>query len=156
MERLSFLLLAPLAGLELPRKLILAPDVELLPVPFAALLLPGESRALGLEHDLIQVPSAGYLLAGNQARPISSFPKTIIAFADPVFSTDDPRVRPTTRQPPPAAALSRLPYTAELDVAASLVPPARRRILRGFQASRSSLEHLPAGEMQWSISPPTP
>ncbi len=146
MERLSFLLLAPLAGLELPRKLILAPDVELLPVPFAALLLPGESRALGLEHDLIQVPSAGYLLAGNQARPISSFPKTIIAFADPVFSTDDPRVRPTTRQPPPAAALSRLPYTAELDVAASLVPPARRRILRGFQASRSSLEHLPAGE----------
>ena len=155
MERLSFLLLAPLAGIELPRRLILVPDVELLPVPFAALRLPGESRALGLEHDLIQVPSAGYLLAGNQARPISSFPKTIIAFADPVFSTDDPRVSSTARQEPPAGALSRLPYTTELDVAASLVLPTRRRILRASRPAARPWNACRPASMQWSISPPT-
>jgi CHAT domain-containing protein len=144
MQRLSLTLLAPLYRMDLPPRLILAADVALLPVPFAALRIPGESRALGLEHDLIQVPSAGYMLAGNQARPISAFPKTILAFADPVFSADDPRVgaaAPPTS--PNSAALSRLPFTAELDVAESLVPAAHRQFLRGFQASRSALQRLP-------------
>jgi len=50
-ERLSLILLAPLHRIDLPSRLILAPDVALLPVPFAALRVPGESRALGLEHD---------------------------------------------------------------------------------------------------------
>jgi len=47
----------------------------------------------------------GYLLAGNQARPISAFPKTIIAFADPVFSADDPRVSSTASPARPLPAL---------------------------------------------------
>jgi CHAT domain-containing protein len=127
--------------------LIVVSDVALLPVPFAALRIPGESRALGLEHEFVQAPSAGYLLAGNRSRPIAAFPKTILAFADPVFSADDPRVRPSV--PPvshPASALSRLPFTAELDVATALVPPARRRFLRSFDASRSTLERVPVDE----------
>ncbi|MEO8660262.1 MAG: CHAT domain-containing tetratricopeptide repeat protein [Bryobacteraceae bacterium] len=144
LQRLSALLLAPLAGLELPTRLILAPDVSLLPVPFAALRIPGERQALGLQHDLIQVPSAAYLEAGNQVRPLSAFPKTLLAFADPVFSADDPRVTlPPSPDPPAIRTLSRLPFTAELDAAAALVPPARRQILRGFQASRASLQSLP-------------
>jgi CHAT domain-containing protein/tetratricopeptide (TPR) repeat protein len=146
-RKLSLTLLGPLYQMELPPRLILSLDSALLPLPFAALRLPGESRALGLEHDLIQIPSAGYLHSGNEPKPISAFAKTILVFADPVFSADDPRVHgalPERNRSNPA--LSRLPFTAELDVVSRLVPPGRRKVLEGFQATRSSLERLPLGD----------
>ncbi len=144
MRRLSVTLLGQLANAQLPQRLILVPGGVLHRVPFAALWLPNAVTQLGLAHDLVQIPSAAYLMAGKRPQPLNQFPQTILAVADPVFSTNDPRV--TGQHAKPLAGtgldLGRLAFTSEIDTIESLVPRSRRRTLRGFDASRAMLGRL--------------
>lgn len=127
----------------LPPHLIVAPDADLHAVPFALLLKPDGQR-LGLAHDLINTPSASFLLAGKVPRAPEEFRKSILMLADPVYSSSDPRLAGV---PIPAAPhrpwLARLPFAAEIDAVRQTVPPARRQELLGFDASLSRLGQLP-------------
>jgi tetratricopeptide (TPR) repeat protein len=145
MRSLSRTLLGPLSGVALPRLLVIVPDGILNRVPFAALLLPSTSTGLGLTHDIICVPAASFLLAGRAPRSTSSFPKSLLALVDPIYSMRDPRAAGVSSggaASPAAPDLARLPYAAELDEAALLIPPSRRLILRGFDAVPGNLLSL--------------
>lgn len=139
-------LLGPLAGNSLPRRLILAPDGALHALPFAALKLESEGEPLGIAHDLIQVPSAGFLIAGREPRPIGEFPRTVLLVADPVYSSRDPRAPANSKKWEVSSNLSRLPFGAEIDDIGPLVPASKRVILRGFDASPSVLASIKLGE----------
>jgi CHAT domain-containing protein len=149
MRTVSRTLLSQLPETSLPGRLILVPDGSLFRLPFAALRLPGSGRTLGLDFDLIEIPTAAYLGAGRKPRTISEFPRSLLAVADPVFSAADPRVvQPADKKIPPlgtgaGADLARLPFSAELDSAALLIPASKRQILRGFSASPGQLRQLP-------------
>jgi CHAT domain-containing protein len=142
---LSTTLLGPLAGERLPERLILALDGALHRVPFAALRTGPRTPCLGVRHELIETPSAAYLIAGRTPRPLDAFPRTFLAVVDPVFSATDPRLG-TLRKTAAAdgqAELARLPFTGELDVVRAAVAAARRLVLSGFEASRAGLAKLP-------------
>jgi CHAT domain-containing protein len=140
---LSNQLFASFIPKELPQTLVIVPDGALHRLPFALLHPSLGSGPLGLSHDLIQVPAASVLLIAQPSRPLASFPKTILAVADPVFDASDPRVTAHT-VPLPASitepALPRLPFTADIAAISALQPPSRTVILRGFQASRHNFE----------------
>lgn len=140
--RLSSVLLGPLSEKQLLSRLVLAPDGILYKVPLAALQLSGAAEPLGVDHDLVQAPSASYLLNGARPRPISQFPQTVLAIVDPVFSADDPRVKNRCPQEHAAEKWPRLPFNGEVDLIEAMVPPARRRILRSFDASRAMLARI--------------
>jgi CHAT domain-containing protein/Tfp pilus assembly protein PilF len=143
LKKLSATLLGQLSTIHLPERLILVPDGVLHRVPFAALRLPDGVERLGLAHDLVQIPSATYLVVGAQPRPIQKFPQTILAITDPVFSANDPRVTGNRSQSQAANTdLARLPFDYEIETIESRVPRSRFRILRGFAASRATLRHL--------------
>jgi CHAT domain-containing protein len=139
MQQLSSLLLGYLRNVPLPGRLIIIPDGALHRVPFAALFLPGTTKSLGLVHELLQAPGAGYLMDGRKPRPLSSFPRSILAIADPVFSSEDPRVKLTNGRGGAVASsqstLGRLPFRTDVDTLLSLIPSARRTILSGFDAN---------------------
>jgi len=152
LRHLSATLIGPLRDMALPVRLVLVPDGVLTRVPFAALADHGH-RPLGLEHDLLQIPSAAYLLAGKEPRRVSEFPRAFLAITDPVFSLSDPRVSsktpPDSRLKPsgaPEMPLARLPFADELDLVSTLVPFSRRRVLRGFDANPDELARLPLRE----------
>jgi len=140
LRQLSAMLLDPLAQVQLPPRLILVLDGVLNRVPMAALRLPRTREALGLRFDLICAPSAAYLLAAKPPLPVSVYPRSVLALADPVFGPDDPRL---TAAPIPAASTASLPrlfFTGEVNALKSLIPPARLRILRGFDATPAALQ----------------
>jgi CHAT domain-containing protein len=141
LRELSAMVLGPFRDIAPPPRVIIVPDGILNQVPFAALELPEAKQPLGLQRDLMQVPSASFLAAGVRPRNVSEFPKALIGIADPVFSPEDPRVarRPRRSEGGPAFDLPRLPFTAELQEAVELLPGARTRILRGFDANLDAL-----------------
>lgn len=143
-KKLSAILLGKLSGVRLPQRLILVPDGILHQVPFAALKSPDAAAPLGFSHDLVQAPSAAYLAVGRHPRSISEFPQTMLAMVDPVFSGTDPRI-PAKYQKTlhdDSDPLPRLLFTAEVKVIESLVDKSRRKVFRGFDASRQMLESL--------------
>lgn len=99
LERLSELVLDPLAGLLDGQRLLIAADGALHYVPFAALPLPGSSGPsvpLITEHEVVQVPSASALLVLRDQRdedpdrhPAAGL---LAVLADPVFDARDPRL----------------------------------------------------------------
>ena len=146
LRRLSSVLIGPLAGVHLPSRLVLVLDGVLNRVPMAALRLPGAHEAIGLNFDMIQAPSAAYLLAAKPPRPISAFPRTVLAIADPVFGAEDPRVSAPLPQTPNRSSLPRLPFTGELVALKSLVRPSRIRVLQSFDATPATLRQLSLGD----------
>lgn len=122
---LSRLLLSQIRS-ELPERVIVVADGNLARVPFAA--LDWQGSPLGLKKDLLQLPSATFLLAGKAIPQNSTFPKSVLALADPIFG---PRNK--------AWPLSRLPFTEDVAVLEKLVPEARRSILRGMAANLGAL-----------------
>lgn len=143
LRRLSRILLGPLEGTKLPPRLILVLDGPLNRTPMGALVLPRGS-ALGLSHDVVQAPSAAFLLAGRPPRAPSEYPRSVLAVADPVYSADDPRVVIQRSSSPPAGdpGLARLPFVEDLKTIASLIPSSRFLFLQGFRANPATLRQV--------------
>jgi CHAT domain-containing protein/tetratricopeptide (TPR) repeat protein len=112
-------LLGPLAGHPAIRRLVVVAEGALLSVPFTALPDPRTGRPLVRDHELVALPSASTLAVLRReaaGRPAAT--GRVAVLADPVYDTEDPRVRarlrrapaaPPARQPPAArAGLSRL------------------------------------------------
>ncbi len=144
MRRLSATLLGHFKDAELPRSLILVLDGDLNRVPFAALRL-SDREYLGFRHDLVQAPSAAFLLQGNVPKPVSEFPKTVLALYDPIFSTDDPRAPSGLRKRKelPHEHFARLPFHEELKTIAQFVPRGRYDFLGGADANIPALQRMP-------------
>jgi len=116
---LSRALLGPIDDLDAYEQLIVASDGLLNYVPLAALPHPraaepaGGSRPLVLSHEVVCVPSLAAMLAigdrsaaraGQSASPVERRRPRIAVLADPVFTADDPRVRPAALGQPNAAS----------------------------------------------------
>lgn len=96
---LSEMLLGPVAEQLGTKRLLIVGDGLLHYIPFAALPAPslsqvGDFRPLIVDHEIVDLPSASVLLSlqrrnANRQRPT----KAVAIVADPVFETDDPRVR---------------------------------------------------------------
>jgi CHAT domain-containing protein/Tfp pilus assembly protein PilF len=147
LRAVSLGLLGPLGARTLRSRVIVVPDGVLTRIPFAALEVSG-NRRLGLSHQLVQLPSAAYLVAEGTPKDISDFPRAILAVADPVYSADDPRVtiRPALRSRDSEPDLVRLPFMKEIDTIQTLVSQARRQILRGFDANAAAVEKSPLAD----------
>lgn len=146
LRRLSIILLGSLAGVRLPPRLVLVLDGVLNRIPMAALRPPWAHEAIGLSFDIVQAPSAAYLRAAKPPRPISAFPRTVLAIADPVFGADDPRVAAAPTEAARPASLPRLPFTGELATLRSLVLPPRIQVLQSFDATPANLRKLNLGD----------
>jgi CHAT domain-containing protein/Tfp pilus assembly protein PilF len=96
--RLSQMVLGPIAGKLLRKRLLIVADGALHYVPFAALPVraPGKTTLpLVAEHEIVNLPSASVLAVlrrERMGRPLA--PKTVAVLADPVFDRGDSRVRP--------------------------------------------------------------
>ena len=145
--RLSTLLLGKLGDAELPGHLIFGLDGSLNRVPTAALRGP-KGGYLGLERDLGETPSGTFLVSGMKPRPTASFPKDILAFADPVFSTEDERVdaRPASKRAAGDKTLQQLYFATELKALKRIVPANRLTVLKGFEAVPSALRKMPVAQ----------
>jgi CHAT domain-containing protein/Flp pilus assembly protein TadD len=119
---LSRMLLGPAAGQLSDKRLVIVASGALGYLPFAALPEPGDESAapapLLVKHEIIALPSASSLavirreLAGRARAP-----ETAAVFADPVFSSDDPRIA--------AIAGSRKSVEAHPQSVNSVHPPGR-------------------------------
>ena len=80
-------ILKPLAGRPLPRRLLVVADGALATVPFAMLPDPADPGApLLTRHEVVGLPSAGYLAELRRRPPARGAPDRLIAVvADPVF-----------------------------------------------------------------------
>ncbi len=109
LERLSQLLLGPVAAELGGKRLVIVADGALQYLPFAALPVAGEPLVVG--HELVYLPSAAVLAELRRSRAERPMPaRTLAVFADPVFSASDPRVAHS--QPPSAAPSPTLLDTA--------------------------------------------
>jgi CHAT domain-containing protein/tetratricopeptide (TPR) repeat protein len=142
LRKLSEVLLGPLAEFRLPPRLVLVLDGVLNRVPMAALRPPWSREFLGLSFELIQAPSAAYLLAVKPPRPIAAVPISALVIADPVFGDSDPRVTAAPQMVSRPFSPARLPFTGDVAALSLLLPPSRIRILRGFDATPSTLRSL--------------
>lgn len=125
--RLSDMLIAPLAKRITGKRLLVVADGMLQYVPFAALPVPGSSAApvpMLVEHEIVNLPSASVLavLRRETAKRAQS-PKTVAVLADPVFESDDPRLRARGRAVQQARADAS---SAPADTAAGARNPALR------------------------------
>ena len=96
---LAQVLLGPVAGRLPGKKLLIIPDGKLQYVPFAALPKPGTNRLLVDDHEIVMLPSVSVLDQLRRdltARPSAS--KSLIVFADPVYSLNDERFKSLTNK----------------------------------------------------------
>jgi len=99
---LSQILLGPAAAELKNKRLLIVSEGVLQFVPFAGLPDPTSSRSLIVDHEVVTAPSASVLaLLRHETAKRKPATKTLAVFADPVFSSNDPRV-----------ALARLAHAA--------------------------------------------
>lgn len=90
---LSQMLLGPAAAELKNKRLLIVSDGVLQFVPFAGLPDPRGSHLLSVDHEIVTAPSASVVaLLRQETANRKPATKTLAVFADPVFSTDDPRV----------------------------------------------------------------
>ncbi|HEY3579555.1 MAG TPA: CHAT domain-containing protein [Pyrinomonadaceae bacterium] len=90
---LSRMILAPAAAELKNKRLVIVADGALQYVPFAALPLASH-RPLILDHEVVSLSSASAFAVQRQnLANREPAPKTLAVIADPVFSTNDPRVK---------------------------------------------------------------
>ena len=131
-QRLSRMVLAPVAESIRGKRLLLVPDGGLQYMPFAMLPIPGakaaRNRLLIAEHEIITLPSAS-ILAAQRAELAGRLParNQVAVLADPVFNAGDVRVRSAVhgdaRQAEPGAQNRS---QTESDAARILFHPAAR------------------------------
>lgn len=149
-------LLAPAADLIRDRRILISADGALQYLPFAVLQLPGESRPLGIDHQVSQLPSATSLLLLREEMKNRATPsKWIALFADPVFDPDDPRIHHAngvqrSAHPPQSFSVTRIPFTRrEAQAILSLVPRKAAFLATDLDASRETLENTPMKDYKY-------
>lgn len=167
---LSRILLSPAAELLGRKRLLIVAEGALQYIPFSALPEPtGRTEDLTagstfspliLNHEIVSLPSASVLaILRRETHQHPSPPKMIAVLADPVFESDDPRlrrkgvrsktesVRPSRKRPRTFRELKtrgefnipRLPSTREeADAILGFTPPELNLKAVGFQASRTT------------------
>ncbi len=140
--RLLFRGPAPVGGTPL-RRLLFVPEGALFYVPFAALPL-ADGEPLVERAEVAVLPSVAALAALRGARSRSSGPRRVgdlVVFADPVYSSGDPRLPRTAGSPSPSRspALPRLPGTAREAAAILALAGGSGHALVGFDANMESL-----------------
>jgi CHAT domain-containing protein len=136
--RLSDMLLGPVAKNIIGKRLLIVPDGALQYMPFAALPVPGRDDRVPMfvEHEIVSLPSASVLaLLRRETRNRQVPDKAVAILADPVFESDDPRLR--TRAAVQAAA--DRPHST-LSTQASL---GMDRALRGIGVTRDGKLRFP-------------
>ena len=173
--KLTGILLEPVAPLLGRKRLAIVADGILQYIPFTALPEPSQKRSdattsvpLVVHHEVVMLPSLSTLAvmrAEVLGRPQGG--KAVAIIADPVFESDDPRVRAAgrggattsqngpahrnrselrrsprrgrTRQTDEPVAFERLPFTSqEAEGILSVVPRAESRCATGFDANLST------------------
>jgi CHAT domain-containing protein len=96
---LGKLVLGPIADKLGDKRLIVVPDGALQYIPFQALAVSGAQTdpvPLLLNHEIVYEPSASALaLVISEAAQRKQAPNSVAVFANPVFESDDPRVKST-------------------------------------------------------------
>lgn len=109
-EKLSKLLLEPVADRLTKRRVLIVAPEALQIVPFAALPL-SRQHSLGDRHVVVHAPSASVLARLRSKRAGREEPSLLLSLqGDPVTSASDPRLPPGTVDPHPEQELPRLRY----------------------------------------------
>lgn len=91
---LSRTILAPASSLLANKRLLIVAEGWLQYLPFAALPKPASQNPLIVENEIVTLPSSSVMTAMRRDSPeTSASRKTLAVFADPVFSTEDLRVK---------------------------------------------------------------
>lgn len=154
---LGRMILAPAANDLRGKRLVIVADGALQYVPFAALSV-SENRPLILDHELVSLPSASaFAVHRRNLANRAPAPKAVAVIADPVFATNDARLRASARAagsrdqvatriiehgtggPGGQLSISRLPFTrSEADRIVAVAPPASSMKALDFRASRET------------------
>lgn len=121
-EKLSQMVLVPIAPLIKGKRLLIVSDGALQYVPFAALPEPGTFHRkrlvpLVVQHEIVSLPSASVLAILRHQQRSSQARKEVAVFADPVFDKRDPRVKRNLDSP---AVLAEGKSASEVDNDGSL------------------------------------
>jgi len=166
---LSQMLLEPVAQQLGNKRLLIVSDGALQYIPFSALPVPGAKETevvpLLVKHEIVNLPSASTLaVLRNEINGRKPAPKTVAVLADPIFSSNDERLKtlvgvgaqgvaPLQRAMPDdvdslalarsaresGVTFKRLPFTrTEGDRILSLVPAAQKMQAFDFAASRTT------------------
>jgi CHAT domain-containing protein len=133
-QRLSEMVLRPVASRLPGKRLLVVADGALQYVPFAMLPIPragaaAASTPLVVEHEIVTLPSASTLsVMRKELASRKPAARTLALVADPVFSADDGRVSSASRLPAQKAVLA---------------PVAETRILAHLAASPTSTSDAP-------------
>lgn len=146
-SELAELLLVPAASLLKDKRILISGDGSLQYLPFAVLQLPGSSRPLGIDHQIVYLPSAtSLLLLREELKDRKPPAKTIALLADPVFDPADPRIQAPTgvqrwTRSAQSLSLTRIPFTRrEAQSILNLVPQSQSWLSTDSDASRQTLE----------------
>ncbi|MEA5568229.1 CHAT domain-containing tetratricopeptide repeat protein [Anabaena sp. UHCC 0399] len=113
-NKLSQLILAPVAQQLERKRLVVVSDGALQYVPFAALITPNSQPSskyepLLLKHEIITLPSASTLdILRQEQKGRKLAPKTLAVLADPVFRSNDERLQGKLSRPPLVSNLDNL------------------------------------------------
>ena len=157
---LAELILEPARETLTHRRIVVVADGALGIIPFA--VLPSDrvsGRALGLDHEVLSVPSLSVLASlrrpgGSSGSPEASARKTLAILADPVFDLADPRLEAARRvgvdgrarssvgatEPPPSLPAAALP--AESSPTAEALP----RLVHSRHEAQAVAAMVPAEE----------
>jgi CHAT domain-containing protein/tetratricopeptide (TPR) repeat protein len=148
---LSKILLGPVEDRLNYRRLVIVADGPLQFVPFGALPHPESNLFLSAEHEVINTPSASTLaVLRKEVIQREEPPKTLAIFADPVFESEDERLKESVMQSNNGFSraslkmedvpLTRLPFTRrEANAILSLVPADKSLEALDFRASRETM-----------------
>ena len=90
---LSQMILGPAAAELKSKRLLIVSDGVLQFIPFAGLPDPTKAQPLIVDHEIVTAPSTAVVaLLRQETKNRKPAPKALAVFADPVFSTNDPRV----------------------------------------------------------------
>jgi CHAT domain-containing protein/Tfp pilus assembly protein PilF len=146
-HRLSAVLLGQVRSIKTAKRLVIVADGELQYIPFAALPVPDPNPRgpsvgpLILAHEIVNLPSASVIAVQRRWTAGRDLPPRALAvIADPVFSSDDARVKSTNGGSRPRQfELPRLPGTRmEADHITSLAAVGQSREVLGFAATKAA------------------